>query len=72
MKESVQLLYDYVESLGYCPCCTETRKCHEECTIKEDSERVGGSALYVYDRMIEARSVLDEFDKMESESNDVK
>jgi hypothetical protein len=60
-NESTQTLLNYVESLCYCACCEETETCIDGCTIKEDCERVGGSAMDAYNRMMEARYVLERF-----------
>lgn len=45
-------LVDFAESFCLCPCCDENRKCHDECTYKEDAKPEK------YELMIKAREAL--------------
>lgn len=47
-------LIDFAEAFAKCPCCNETRKCHPECTYREDCS----SRPEVYERMEQARKAL--------------
>lgn len=52
------VLIEFIMDIAYCPCCTGVKECEPYCTIKEDSEALGGEAWYRYERMVEARAVL--------------
>jgi len=63
IDKGLESLLGFVRGQAYCPCCEGVEECLEGCTIEEDSRRVGGSALHVYNTMIEARVALAEFSK---------
>lgn len=69
MTESTAILFNHVQSLGYCPCCQQNDECIEECTIEKDSYDAGGSAIEFYGMMIEARKVLQAY-KQQVEKED--
>jgi hypothetical protein len=51
-------LVQFARGIAYCPCCTGVEECEPDCTIKEDSEALGGNALIRYEQMIAARAAL--------------
>jgi len=55
---SLYMLTQFALALAYCPCCCETEKCLEDCTIEIDSRAIGGSALDKYELMLGARAAL--------------
>lgn len=52
------VLIEFIRGIAYCPCCARMDECEPDCTIREDSEALGGEAWYRYERMVEARAVL--------------
>jgi hypothetical protein len=54
--DEIQRLRDFAKAFTRCPCCEREDECDEECTLRNDLERVGD--LDQWERMQAARWAL--------------